>query len=74
MPHVLLSHQRELQIGGPVLRLVKRTIVNVFTSMKQHVVVEINEVIVGIDSLSRVYVGRVENPSRSQAVARATAP
>ena len=46
--HLLLSHQRNLQIGRPVFRLVKRTTVNVFTAIKKHVVVDIDEVIVDI--------------------------
>src|SRR5216684_2608626 len=46
---LLLSHQRDLQIGRPVFRLVKSTTVNVFTPIKKHVVVNINEVIVDIN-------------------------
>src|SRR5437660_1825070 len=45
---LLLSHQRDLQIGGPVFRLVKRTTVNVLTPIKQHAVVDVNEVVVDI--------------------------
>src|SRR5437588_11175015 len=45
---LLLSHQRNLQIRGPVFRLVKRTTVHVFTPIKKHVVVDIDEVIVDI--------------------------
>src|SRR5712692_3553401 len=45
---LLLSHQRNLQIGWPVFRLVKRTTVNVFTPIKKHAVVDVNEVIVDI--------------------------
>src|ERR1700687_3727204 len=45
---LLLSHQWNLQIGWPVFRLVKSTTVNVFTPIKKHVVVDVNEVIVDI--------------------------
>src|SRR5213082_310733 len=45
---LLLSHQRNLQIGGPVFRLVKSTTVNVFAPIKKHVVVDVNEVVVDI--------------------------
>src|SRR5260370_151512 len=47
-PHLCLSHQRNLQIGEPVFRLVKSTTVNVFTPIKKHVVVNVNEVVVDI--------------------------
>src|SRR5229473_5363321 len=43
-----LSHQRDLQIGGPVFRPVKRTTIHVFTPIKQHAVVDVNEVVVDI--------------------------
>src|SRR6266853_5005406 len=46
--HLFLSHQRDLQIGWPVFRLVKRTTVHVFTPIKKHVVVDVNEVIIHI--------------------------
>ncbi len=36
-----LSRQRDLQIGGPVFRRIKRTPVNVFPPMKQDTVGEI---------------------------------
>src|SRR2546421_1785980 len=45
---LFLSHQRNLQIGGPVFRLVKSTTVNVFAPIKKHVVVDVNEVVVDI--------------------------
>src|SRR5713101_1705594 len=45
---LLLSHQRDLQIGRPVFRLVKSTTVNVFAPIKKHAVVDVNEVIVHI--------------------------
>src|SRR3989442_14837886 len=45
---LVLSHQRDLQIGGPVFRLVKSATVNVFTSIEKHVVVDIDEVVVDI--------------------------
>src|SRR5947208_4778986 len=45
---LLLSHQRDLQIGGPVFRLIKSTTVNVLTSIEKHVVVDIDEVVVDI--------------------------
>src|SRR3984893_2945599 len=45
---LLLSHQRDLQIGGPVFRLIKSTTVHVFTPIEKHVVVEIDEVVVDI--------------------------
>src|SRR5713101_7353293 len=45
---LLLSHQRDLQIGGPVFRLVKSTTVHVFTPIEKHVVVDIDEVVVDI--------------------------
>src|SRR2546421_13049459 len=45
---LLLSHQRDLQIGGPVFRLVKSTTVHVFTPVEKHVVVDIDEVVVDI--------------------------
>src|SRR5713101_3882833 len=45
---LLLSHQRDLQIGGPVFRLVKSTTVHVLTPIEKHVVVDIDEVIVDI--------------------------
>src|SRR5437879_2105567 len=47
-PHLFLSHQRDLQIGGPVFRLIKSPTVHVFTPIKKHVVVDINEVVVDI--------------------------
>src|SRR5712691_7425476 len=47
-PHSLLSHQRNLQIGWPVFRLVKSTTVNVFAPIKKHAVVDVNEVVVDI--------------------------
>jgi hypothetical protein len=43
-----LSHQRDLQIGGPVFRLIKRTTVHIFTPIEKHVVVDIDEVVVDI--------------------------
>ncbi len=46
---LLLSHQRDLQIGWPVFRFVKSTTVNVFASIKQHAVVDVNEVVVHIN-------------------------
>src|SRR5438128_7596431 len=45
---LLLSHQRDLQIGGPVFRLVKSTTVNVFAPIEKHIVVDIDEVVVDI--------------------------
>src|SRR5713101_7172332 len=45
---LLLSHQRDLQIGGPVFRLVKSATVHVFTPIEKHVVVDVNEVVVDI--------------------------
>src|SRR5437899_7091825 len=45
---LLLSHQRDLQIGRPVFRLVKSTPVHVFTPIEKHVVVDIDEVVVDI--------------------------
>src|ERR1700719_2760716 len=45
---LLLSHQRNLQIGWPVFRLVKSAAVHVFTAIKKHAVVDVNEVIVDI--------------------------
>jgi len=42
---LFLSHQRDLQIGWPILRLVKSTTVNVFTPIKKHVVVDINTIL-----------------------------
>src|SRR6266704_763550 len=43
-----LSHQRDLQIGGPVFRLIKSATVHVFTPIEKHVVVDIDEVVVDI--------------------------
>src|SRR5437667_3428026 len=40
---LLLSHQRDLQIGGPVFRLVKSATVHVLTPIEKHVVVDIRE-------------------------------
>src|SRR5438874_11736877 len=45
---LLLSHQRDLQIGGPVFRLVKSTTVHVFAPIKKHAVVDVDEVIVHV--------------------------
>src|SRR5437899_11291898 len=45
---LLLSHQRDLQIGRPVFRLVKSATVNVFAPIEKHVVVDIDEVVVDI--------------------------
>src|SRR5689334_13704677 len=45
---LLLSHYRDLQIGGSVFRLVKSTTVHVLTPIEKHVVVDIDEVIVNI--------------------------
>src|SRR5437588_11686817 len=45
---LLLSHQWNLQIGGPVFRLVKSTTVHVFAPIKKHAVVDIDEVVVDI--------------------------
>src|SRR5579859_7239902 len=47
-PHLCLSHQWNLQIGGPVFSLVKSTTVHMFTPIKKHIVVDINEVVVDI--------------------------
>src|SRR5713101_8882361 len=45
---LLLSHQRDLQIGGPVFRLVKSATVHVLTPIEKHVIVDIDEVVVDI--------------------------
>src|SRR2546425_11864295 len=45
---LLLSHQRDLQIGGPVFRLIKCAPVHVLTPIEKHVVVDIDEVVVNI--------------------------
>src|SRR5690349_20492925 len=45
---LLLSHQRDFQIGRPVFRLVKTATVHVLTPIEKHVVVEIDEVVVDI--------------------------
>ena len=45
---LVLSYQRDLQIGGPVFRLVKRAAVNILTPIEQHVVVDGDQVVVDI--------------------------
>ena len=45
---LVLSYQRDLQIGGPVFRLVKRAAVNILTPIEQHVVVDVDQVVVDI--------------------------
>src|SRR5258707_12713947 len=45
---LLLSHQRDLQIGRSVFRLIKSATVHVLTPVKQHVVVNVDEVLADV--------------------------
>jgi len=45
---LLLSYQRNLQIGWPVFELVKRTAIHVLTPIELQVVGEVDQVVVDI--------------------------